>query len=76
MPLVVQGHDGDLARGRRPLLRRWGEPQVVQDALDGELVGDERDEGHPAATAGVLRPILLYLTDRRFEEGGLVVVTR
>src|SRR6266852_2932915 len=39
-PLVVDRHPDDLAGLRGRLLLRWAQAQVVEDLLDGELVGD------------------------------------
>jgi len=49
---------------------------MIQNALDLSGLCDEADDVHGGRATRVLRSILLYLTDRRFEEGGLIVVTR
>jgi YhhN family len=50
--LAVLGDAQDLAQGRRLLRRGCAHSEMVQDAVDGEGVGDEREDAH-ALTAAV-----------------------
>ena len=49
--------------------------QTAADRPGGGKVGDEGEYSHLSATERVLRSILLPLTDRRFEEGRLILVS-
>ena len=71
--LVVDGDVADL--WWRPLDLGRAEAEVVEDPLDREVIVDVGHDLKRAPALAVLRSILLHLTDRRFEEGWLVVVT-
>ena len=49
--------------------------QTSPDCPSSSEVGDEGEDFHISATERVLRSILLPLTDRRFEEGRLILVS-
>ena len=60
--------------GKRFGLLGW-QLQASADRPGSGKVGDEGEYSHLSTTERVLRSILLPLTDRRFEEGRLILVS-
>ncbi len=73
-PLVVNGDVAHLGWWARFFWR--AEAEVVEDLVDGKLVGDVGNDLEGSPAVAVLRSILLHLIDRRFEESRLIVITR
>jgi len=70
-----QGVPAPRRRPGRSGLRR-AEAEVVENLVDCQLVGDLGNDLQRSPALAVLRSILLYLTDRSFEQGRLIFVSR
>jgi hypothetical protein len=70
------GDEEDLADGRRLVLRRCGEAEVVEDSPDRELIG-EGDELHPLGAAGADERVdLVDLGDHPYAEFGISLIAK